>query len=197
MKLKNSIRMHSFVASSRVNGPGSRAVIWFQGCTLNCPGCYNPETHPANEDRFSTIPGLVEKVGECAQYLHIEGVTLSGGEPFQQKEALFKLLAALRAAHPALSIVLFTGYTSQEVIDQCSVAELRILLTCCDVMIAGRYNQQARVASGLTASANKVFHFYSDRYTARDFEPIPQSEVTIGPDGQITITGINPVKFAA
>ena len=38
--------VHGFVPVSRANGPGRRAVLWFQGCTLNCPGCWNQASHP-------------------------------------------------------------------------------------------------------------------------------------------------------
>ena len=38
--------VHGFVPVSRANGPGRRAVLWFQGCTLNCPGCLNQASHP-------------------------------------------------------------------------------------------------------------------------------------------------------
>jgi len=39
------MQIHEMISASRVNGPGRRAVVWFQGCTLACPGCWNPETH--------------------------------------------------------------------------------------------------------------------------------------------------------
>ena len=35
-------RIHAFEPRSRANGPGARFVVWFQGCTLGCPGCFNP-----------------------------------------------------------------------------------------------------------------------------------------------------------
>lgn len=37
--------LHAFVPATRANGPGLRAVIYFQGCTLNCSGCWNRRTH--------------------------------------------------------------------------------------------------------------------------------------------------------
>ncbi|MGD0006352.1 MAG: 4Fe-4S cluster-binding domain-containing protein, partial [Anaerolineaceae bacterium] len=41
------LNLHHFEPLSLVNGPGKRSVVWVQGCTLNCPGCFNPQTHPA------------------------------------------------------------------------------------------------------------------------------------------------------
>ena len=43
--------VHSMLPRSVVNGPGERAVIWFQGCDLRCRGCFNPASHPFNRDR--------------------------------------------------------------------------------------------------------------------------------------------------
>ena len=40
-------RVHATAAASRANGPGRRFVVWFQGCTLGCAGCFNPATHVA------------------------------------------------------------------------------------------------------------------------------------------------------
>jgi pyruvate-formate lyase-activating enzyme len=38
--------MHALMLGSRANGPGLRAVVWFQGCTLGCRSCWNRQTHP-------------------------------------------------------------------------------------------------------------------------------------------------------
>ena len=40
-----SAAIHAIEPRSRANGPGARFVVWLQGCTLGCPGCFNPATH--------------------------------------------------------------------------------------------------------------------------------------------------------
>ena len=45
---------------SRANGPGERAVIWVQGCTIGCPGCYNAFTHPHEAKRIMALESLAE-----------------------------------------------------------------------------------------------------------------------------------------
>ena len=79
------IAIHSWLVRSLANGPGRRTVVWTQGCTLACPGCFNPHTHaaaPADRD----VLGLVQDL------LHADpapdGHTVSGGEPLQQPHAL-------------------------------------------------------------------------------------------------------------
>src|SRR5258708_28309176 len=74
--------IHGFVAHSRVNGPGVRAVVYFQGCSLGCASCWNPATHT-----FVGPPREVHDVAEQVAAAHrthtIDGVTFSGGEPMQ------------------------------------------------------------------------------------------------------------------
>jgi len=43
--------IHSMLLRSGVNGPGERAVVWFQGCDLHCRGCFNPASHPFDHAR--------------------------------------------------------------------------------------------------------------------------------------------------
>src|ERR1051326_6111715 len=74
--------LHGVVTGSRVNGPGVRAVVYFQGCSLGCPQCWNPKTH-----RFSGAERGVAEIVDCVVRSHgarpLDGVTFSGGEPMQ------------------------------------------------------------------------------------------------------------------
>jgi anaerobic ribonucleoside-triphosphate reductase activating protein len=66
------LRVHHFLPLSYANGPGRRAVLWVQGCTLGCPGCFNPETHRNRGgeqvtiddlfNRFVTLVGVIEGI---------------------------------------------------------------------------------------------------------------------------------------
>jgi pyruvate-formate lyase-activating enzyme len=47
-----TLRLHQFLPSSHTNGPGLRAVLWVQGCSLGCPRCFNPATHSARARSF-------------------------------------------------------------------------------------------------------------------------------------------------
>lgn len=183
-----SLRIHSIENQSRVNGPGLRCVVWVQGCTLGCPACFNPLTHDNQSGEMWNVADLVSHL------LHIpdvEGLTISGGEPLQQ---IHPLMATLSAIHErsTLSVVLFTGYTWSEVRLMPSFTDLSTLL---DVMICGRYDQNRRIANGLIGSENKTLHFLTDRYAPMDFMSIPEAEITILPDGEIHLSGINPVNL--
>lgn len=94
-----------------VDGPGIRLSLYFQGCSHCCPGCHNPETHdPAGGSSFSTGE-LLSLVDNCPG---IDGVTLSGGEPFEQAAAAAEMAAAIKER--ALNLVLYSGYYFEELL---------------------------------------------------------------------------------
>src|SRR5947207_15612856 len=95
--------IHGFVRGNWVNGPGLRAVVYLQGCTLGCRNCWNPETHTfAGKER--SIAEIADLVVSAHQERALEGVTLSGGEPMQQADALLALIESLRDRLPGLSL---------------------------------------------------------------------------------------------
>jgi len=123
----------------------------------------------------------------------IEGVTVSGGEPLQQWDAVVDLLASVRRTSD-LSVVLLTGHTLEEIRRR---GGSEILLSLVDVLIAGRYVARLRLAKGLRGSSNKKTHFLTARYTLEDLDHVPRSELIIGPDGTLTVTGVDPLVIAS
>lgn len=158
-------------------------MVWFQGCTLGCPGCFNPATHgdgPATD--------VADVIAQLRAARDIEGLSLSGGEPFQQPEAALALLLAARSL--GLSTLAFSGYTLEEArtIAPDVVAQL-------DVLIDGRYVAGERLATGLRGSANQCIQLLTDRYTLADVEATPVAEIRIGKTGEVVLTGVNPLKL--
>lgn len=182
-----ALRLHSMLAHSRANGPGIRAVLWTQGCSLGCPGCFNPETHTILGGRDWSIDDLFTWLKTAEP---IAGITLTGGEPLEQLPAVLHLLRRIRI-ETAWSAILFTGFTLKEVQRLPQAAEL---LACVDVLIAGRFDPTRRLAQGLRGSANKILHFLTDRYTPADLAAVPPAEVQIDVDGTISLTGIHPLR---
>lgn len=115
-------------------GPGRRAGIWTQGCTLHCPGCVSRDTW--EPDPSTAIP-VSAVLGWLRSLNGVEGVTISGGEPFQQPEALRELLLGVRAwASPGVDVLLYSGYALSRLRGS---ARSRELLTLCDAVVAGPY----------------------------------------------------------
>ena len=183
------INLHSVLRRSRANGPGLRTVVWFQGCTLGCPGCFNPETHPDLPHRLVQVAELVAEIR--AEEAVTEGVSVSGGEPFQQPDGLLELLRAVRE-ETTLSMLVFSGYTIDEIrrLPQGDAA-----LSHIDILVAGRYVAARHAGSELLGSRNQTLHFLSPRYRLEDVATVPAREVRIDPDGTIRITGIDPLRL--
>jgi anaerobic ribonucleoside-triphosphate reductase activating protein len=183
------LRIHHFLSHSRANGPGVRAVLWVQGCSLGCPGCFNPDTHAFTGGERVPVHDLFQRL--VALSASINGLTISGGEPLQQRRALLALLQRVRW-ETSLSVVLFTGYTWEEVQH---MPEAEALLPCVDILIAGRYDASQRLARDLCGSANKTIRFLTDRYTMADVQAVPLAEVIITATGAMVMSGIDPVRW--
>jgi len=175
------INIHSVINSSRVNGPGDRFVIWTQGCRKGCKNCYNPETW--SHYRNNLI--LVDEIFESIKNSSATGVTISGGDPFEQPEELFYLLTKIKQLDLSDGVIVFTGFT----IDEIRVREeLNKSLDYIDVLIDGLYIEEKRISSGLAGSSNQEFYFLTDKIS-RDKIVIDQ-EVEIHSLGElIKITG--------
>lgn len=183
------LRVHQFLPRSRANGPGVRAVLWVQGCSLGCSGCFNPDTHTFAGGERVPVNDLFQRL--IAPSASIEGLTISGGEPLQQRRPLLALLRRVRWETP-LSVVLFTGYTWEEVQ---RMPEAEVLLSCVDMLIAGRYDASQRLARDLRGSANKTVHLLTNRYTMADVQVVPLAEVIITEAGEVVMSGIDPVHW--
>ena len=100
-------RMHFPVTTL---GPGRRIGIWFQGCSIRCPGCISADTWGPGHRRLS-LEQLLEHITPWLQ--EAEGITISGGEPFDQFDALRSLLEGLRRLSK-LDILVYSGYALEQ-----------------------------------------------------------------------------------
>lgn len=188
-----ALALHAYERRSRANGPGVRFAIWFQGCSLGCPGCFNPDTHEGAARELRTPAALIAEI--IGQGDAIEGVTISGGEPFEQPEGLLALVRALRGepATEGLSIIVFSGFTIDEIRTRPLGGET---LECLDVLIDGRYVASERHARALRGSRNQCIHLLSSRYTTAEIEATPEAEIRIDAQGRVTLSGVAPIKLS-
>lgn len=180
------INVHSIIPVSRINGPGKRMVVFFQGCRNKCAGCFNPETHPfirISEHSPGTIFGKFYRPG-------IEGLTVSGGDPFYQRRGLLRLLKCAKDDY-GLSTVVYTGFTYERL---AASAYCRVIFRYTDVLIDGKFDETRREPSMLArGSTNQRLHFLSSRYVEKDFVMPGKVELIVGSDGTITQTGFSKV----
>lgn len=124
------------IFDSIVDGPGLRMVIWTQGCIHNCLGCHNPQTHILNGGYEVDVNEIIDEMKK----LNLQrGITLSGGEPFLQPEAL--TLIAEKAKSNNLDVWAYTGFTFEELLDrEDRYYNDRINLLCqIDVLVDGKF----------------------------------------------------------
>lgn len=137
-----------------VLGPGKRIAIWVAGCGKRCKGCANPEIW--NGDAFpdmdmadlkKTLDGLYEKVDG-----QVDGITISGGEPFLQSEELLELVRYLKYEKQIEDILVFSGYSMEELLkDDQSAAALQEIV----VLVDGEYIEEQNQGEVLRGSTNQ------------------------------------------
>lgn len=129
------VRVAGVVKESVVDGPGLRFVVFAQGCPHRCPGCQNPQTWDPAGGTEVAVDELVEQV--MANPL-LKGVTLSGGEPFQQAGAFSRLGEEVRKL--GLDVVTYTGYTWERLLAAAQDdPETRRLIEASDYIVDGPY----------------------------------------------------------
>ena len=100
----NSIQFNK----SLVDGPGVRTLVFFQGCDIHCKGCHNPTAWDITKGNEYTVESLAETVKSGT---FNRKITLTGGEPLMQKEALVELLKALEG----YDVIVYTGHKKEDV----------------------------------------------------------------------------------
>ena len=173
----SKLRVHSILSESKVNGPGSRIVIWTQGCSKGCIGCFNPETWDNQNgidipvyELFCIIKTLITSN---------TGITFTGGDPMEQAEPLFYLLKLINdnlLEKLSDGIILFTGYTLDE-IENHDDKLLAHIVPLVDLLIDGRYEETLKNNDVMSGSSNQKFHF--NCINGRGLSRIPRDTVEI------------------
>ncbi len=133
-----NIRIAGTVNDSIVDGPGFRYTVFTQGCPHGCPGCHNPETHDPGGGKTIDTERIVKDMEDNPL---LDGLTLSGGDPFMQPEACTILARA--AKELGLSVWAYSGWTYEELL---SMNDPRVyaMLCACDVLVDGRFELAQR-----------------------------------------------------
>lgn len=186
--------MNELLALSRVHfpvttlGPGRRLGIWFQGCSIRCPGCISADTWGPGHIRIS-IEQLLEQVQPWLA--EADGVTVSGGEPFDQPEALLALLAGLRRRSP-IDILVYSGYALEQL-----SASLRHASNLIDALISDPFDRRQPQSMALRGSDNQRLHLLTElgRQRFATFErPLQASDqildLMLDDDGSVWMAGI-------
>ena len=171
---------------SKVNGPGLRFVLWTQGCSKGCKNCFNPETW--SFEKYKSLTPL--EIFELIKNSNVSGVTITGGDPLEQPEELLELLILLESLNLSNGIILFTGYTIDEINKDFL---LRKSLNYIDVLIDGRFEKDQRISSSLRGSENQNIIYFSSKIKEEELNIDQEVEVGIL-DSEMYVTGFPSIS---
>lgn len=135
------MRIAGTLPCSFVNGDGARYVVFTQGCSHHCPGCQNPETWDFGGGYEASVEWLA---ADFRKRKLLDGITLSGGDPFFQQEACVELLKLL----PGVNVWVYTGYEYED-IKHTELAKMA------DVLITGRFIKELVCEDKMYGSSNQ------------------------------------------
>ena len=129
------MRIAGIMDDSIVDGPGLRLTVFTQGCTHNCPGCHNPESHDRNGGKERSVAEIIEMIDDNPL---LDGVTLSGGDPFCQPGD--SALIAAAAKERGLNVWTYSGWTFEQLIKMAETDQAVLdLLKNTDVLVDGPF----------------------------------------------------------
>lgn len=177
------MRINSILEVSEANGPGKRGVVWVQGCDRHCAGCFNQETQNPNKGKDVSIEEIFSHFNTDI----LEGITVSGGEPFDQPFDLEKLLK--KAKLEGLNTLVYTGYYYEEL----AGGNLAHILKLCDYIIDGPYIKDNPSKCRWAGSGNQRFLELENGKIKKDLtvdkEYCQTAEIIIDESGNVIITG--------
>jgi anaerobic ribonucleoside-triphosphate reductase activating protein len=184
------LRIGARARITECEGPGRRFALWVQGCAIRCAGCCNPHFFAARGGEAVEVARLLTEIRGVAS--EIEGISLLGGEPFDQADALAELAVGTRAL--GLSVVAFSGYMLEDLRSR-GADGVDALLAATDLLVDGPYDAaQPELTRRWVGSRNQRVHFLSGRYAPGIEIPAPgeprhRIEIDIAPDGRVQLLG--------
>ncbi|NOY26763.1 MAG: radical SAM protein [Oligoflexia bacterium] len=187
------LQVAHIVHGCRTLGPGSRTVLWVRGCSRRCTGCIAAPILDDGPVLAITPEELVARIQDTED----EGITISGGEPFEQAEALAPIARALRSA--GRSVMIYSGHVYADLVGSQAPA-VAALLEEADLLVDGPFDQTRQADLLWRGSSNQRIHVLSHRYQclAGDLDgPGVGVEIRLDDQGRLLWAGVPPVGFVS
>lgn len=160
MEKTNTIVFAERLLRCKVLGPFTRAVIWVSGCCFDCEGCIAQNFRHRSGTEIST-EGMRDWVLSARD---IEGITISGGEPFLQAGPLAEMITQVREEKD-VGVIIYSGFTYEQLLEMsCGAPGIRKLLECTDILIDGPYRRELDDNRPYIGSSNQRILLLTDRY---------------------------------
>lgn len=176
-------------------GPGRRLVLWTAGCSRRCRGCISPDILVAQDQHRISLETLLCRIAQIGDGL--DGLTLTGGDPFDQPEPVAKLVWALRILFPLWNFMAYSGHTINELKRDKMKAET---LSTIDLLIDGPYRQDLPTDHPLIGSANQTFRPLSEagetllRRIEASVNTTNHFELATDGDGEALLVGVGTTQ---
>ena len=140
------LNISGVIFDSIVDGPGMRVTVFTQGCSHNCKGCHNPQTHCFKEDICFDRHKQEDFFKDVESDPLITGLTISGGDPFDNDLTELNIfLSRYRIRFPKHNIWLYTGYTIEQLYSMAEdIREIKSILAQVNVLVDGEYIEELK-----------------------------------------------------
>ena len=180
------LNLAAYQPGTKALGPGRRFALWVQGCPFHCKGCIAPDWIPIQTANLFDPRCFAETT---LQDPGLEGITISGGEPMLQAQALMLYLEHVHAQRD-LNVIVFTGFTLDKLLESPPNPYVPDFLKHIDVLIDGLYVEKLNNGKGLRGSTNQRFHHLNRRLQEFDFENMPRIVEVNLYDGEAFLVGV-------
>lgn len=171
-----------------VLGPGRRVGVWLQGCSIRCRGCMSKDTWEPTVGEGIATEVVASRIFSARDSSEVSGLTVSGGEPFDQAAGLEHLLELVRAGWPEADILVYSGYSHRQL-----RTRYPRILSLLDALMAGPYVEGRDTELPWRGSANQELVLLSAAATEsyRHSEADGQRRLQVGIDQEsVWIAGI-------
>ena len=153
------LNIYNYVPQTKTLGPFTRFALWTQGCPFSCEGCMTPDSQSFDGGAKVKIADIVRLISATDE---IEGITISGGEPFVQAQALYKMIKELKKERD-LGVIVYTGFTLKQLENKEDIF-ISLMLEEVDILIDGLYEDELNDNISLRGSSNQKIYQLTSRY---------------------------------
>lgn len=167
-------------------GEGKRIGIWVQGCNLGCKGCVNKTLWSSKKGKSVSVVDVFNWLASIQN--DFDGITISGGEPFQQYEQLISFLHLVKTKTD-LTVHCFSGYYLNELNENFPD---KLFLKYIDTLVDGRYIEEQHEDTNIKGSSNQTVYSIIDEVAVKETKPSVSKKwsVNISKENRIYMTGI-------
>lgn len=182
------LNVNRIIKNTFVEGYGKRFCIWTQGCSIRCESCANKDTWDFNVGEIWEVDSLVKKI-ELEN--EIDGITILGGEPLDQINAISELCTKVKKN--GLSVILFTGYCIEKN-KKFKNYNINKLLLNVDLLIDGQFEADNILeAPNLVGSKNQKIYYLTNYFIEKNYALNNGFEIRIESTGLVRINGMGNV----